>query len=214
MCRMYTLFCQKKEGDSAPYPLTKMLYEFLNITKANGVFVSPGHLSQNTSTVDSLLSPLVNTSVTKLGIGNKYGADYIKLYEDYLDSYNRLWRVARNGKSDHRKMVFIFEYDSYLDDIDCYNYEDIVDEINVIGVFIGSSNFSYASYGDLFYGGTCARKGEADILMFYNERFKDYMREILTNASRDSFVLSESLADVSKDFLKEMFLETLKHTLR
>lgn len=223
---MYTLFCQKREGMRAPFPLTHLLNDLISFTCANGVFVSPGHLSKDPIKVekllDGLLAPVSTTNITKFGIGNKYGGNYIHIYEDYLDNRHILWKVNRNGRSDHRKMVFIFKYEEPIADLSLDNYKKIAEQIEIIGVAIGSSNFSYATYGSILTRISKADKGEADILMFNDDAFKEHITKQLSNklvADKLSdepdpiMVLSESITYVPNDFLKRMFLEMLECTL-
>ena len=56
---MYTLFCQKREGMNTPFPLTHLLNDLISFTCANGVFVSPGHLSNVPIKVEKLLDGLL-----------------------------------------------------------------------------------------------------------------------------------------------------------
>ena len=212
---MYTLFVQKQRGDGSPFPLTEQLHHFLFMTKANGIFVSPGHLSSKVASVENLLDAfLKDCKITKFGIGNKYGGNFIPIYEDYLNNHGILWNINRNGNSDHRKMVFILRYKDPLDDqLDIQNYEQIVGKIEVLGVAIGSSNFSFITYGSMTPGSEYANKGEADILMFFDEGFRKHIVEICRNEPNNTMVLSESVTRVPEDFLKRMFLETLRYTL-
>lgn len=212
---MYTLFVQKQRFDDSPFPLTEQLHNFLLCTQANGIFVSPGHLSRDAARVTVLLDDILRgTSINQFGIGNKFGGNYIYLYEDYLDRCGILWNVRRNGNSDHRKMVFIFRYQDPIDhEISRMNYEEILNDIEVLGVAIGSSNFSYSTYGSMTPMHDHADKGEADILMFFDEHFRDQIIELCRNEPNYTMVLSESLTVVSGDFLKKIFMETLRDTL-
>lgn len=209
---MYTLFVQKKQHDHSPFPLTDKLHEFILDTNANGIFVCPGHLTRNPVKIQQFLdSFLSGTSVRKFGIGNKYGFNSITGYENYLNRHHILWRVNRNGKSDHRKMIFILNIpNTDIPDLDKSNYRQAVKCIEVLGVAIGSSNFSHPTYGLLTPGAMSANKGEADVFMFNDESYKN---RILQQNS-DTMVLSESITRVPDDFFTQMFLETLKYTLQ
>lgn len=212
--KMYTLFIQKQKKDPAPFPLTGVLNLFLSHSQAKGVYVSPGHLSKDPVKINTLLGDLLTgTAVKKFGIGNVYGRNSITEYENYLRGVSKLWRIDRNGKSDHKKMVFIFDYKGNdPPDINQGNYTRILDEIDVIGVAIGSSNFSYQTYGPL-HDPLSANKGEADIFMFYD---KDFIRLLMEQDRPNQWqnaVLSESLTTVSANFLNQMLAETLKNAL-
>ena len=93
------------------------------------------------------------------------------------------------------------------------SYKNIIRQIEVLGVAIGSSNFSYQTYGPIGGTGRTADKGEADILMFFDKSFKGKVIEQCPNAMEGSMVLSESITTATPDFLKRMFEETLEHIL-
>lgn len=212
---MYTLFIQKKRGDNSPFPLTRQLHDFLVHTQANGIFFAPGHLSKDAGMVKMLIDDLLDrTNIQKFGIGNRFGNNYIYAYENYLNAMHKLWRVNRNNKSDHRKMVFVFRYTNSLPDLNGGTVKDIIRQIEILGVAIGSSNFSYQTYGPIGGTGRTADKGEADIFMFFDKSFKGKVIEQCPNAMESSMVLSESLTTVTPDFLKRMFEETLEHILQ
>ena len=111
------------------------------------------------------------------------------------------------------RCLFKFDYDGKdIPDIDHGNYASILKQIDVKGVAIGSSNFSYQTYGPL-HGTLTANKGEADIFMFYDDAFKKLLLEQGSQMQWQNAVLSESLTTVSSDFLKQMLAETLEYTL-
>ena len=236
---MYTLFIQKKEKDQTPYPLTEYLHQFLIQTKANAVFVSPGHLSKKVPAIEALLKNMLDgTFIQKFAIGNKYSSSSLPDYENYLKARNVYWEVDRNGRGDHRKMVFILKYDKSIPELTKGDLQklgaDLSDALNqflsdieVLGVAIGSSNFSLNSYGVMNPGGKTADKGEADVLMFGctpaedMKEFADYVQAKIAQ-SMDSphnpgrqpeAVLSQSISLVPGDFLKKMFKATLEMTL-
>lgn len=215
MAFMYTLFIQKKKGDNSPFPLTRQLHDFLVHTQANGIFFAPGHLSKEPRVVEALIDNLLDrTNIQKFGIGNRFAGNYIQVYENHLNTIHKLWRVTRNNASDHRKMVFVFQYNAPLPDLDAGTYKNIIQQIEILGVVIGSSNFSYQTYGGTGGTGRTADKGEADIFMFFDESFKSNVLEQCSNAMESGMVLSKSLTTTTPDFLKRMFEETLEHILR
>lgn len=210
---MYTLFIQKKHHDPSPFPLTEQLHQFILDTDANGIFVCPAHLSRDTLLIQQFLDSFLDgTNIRKFGIGNKYVSRSITDYETYLDGRHILWHINRNGKSDHRKMMFILNISNPddLPTLDIHNYRQVAESyIEVLGIAIGSSNFSHPTYGLLTPGAMSADKGEADVFLFYNE---DYKNRILQQ-NNDAMVLSASITRVPDDFLMKMFLETLNYTL-
>ena len=236
---MYTLFIQKKEKDQTPYPLTEYLHQFLVQTKANAVFVSPGHLSMKVPAIEELLKNMLDgTSIEKFAIGNKYISSSLPYYENYLKARNVYWAVDRNGRGDHRKMVFILKYHTAVPELTKHDLQKLgadlsdaldrfLSDIEVLGVAIGSSNFSLNSYGVMNPGGKAADKGEADILMFgcppeeNGEKFAAYVKGKIAQSMDSPYnpgrqpeaVLSQSISSVPNDFLKEMFKATLEMTL-
>lgn len=228
---MYTLFVQKKQGDGCPYPLTQQLHNFIAFTKADSLFISPGFLSTSASRIEELLDSFFDgIHIERVAIGNRCSANSMIYYEQWLDRHNMRWKVRRNNKRDHRKMMFIlkthqenhyedmtFDYghrrtEVLPDEIEEKNYQNILRQIDVIGVAIGSSNFSYTSYG-IMNGTIIADKGEADILMFYDENYAQNLERILEdtpNREQTNMVLSQSITAVSNDYLKRMFAETLE----
>ncbi len=215
---MYTLFVQKKQREPSPFPLTEQLHQFILDTDANGIFVCPGHLSRGATKIQRFLDSFLDgTNIKKVGIGNKFGFNSITTYEKYLSGRNMLWNVRRNGISDHRKMIFILKIKDPddLPTLDKKNYQALLTApgnkhyIEVLGVAVGSSNFSHPTYGLLTPNVMTADKGEADILMFFNETFKNRFVQQVS----DAFVLSESITPVGYKFFMEMFMETLAYTL-
>lgn len=211
---MYTLFIQKKQGDNSPFPLTKQLHDFLVYTQANGIFVAPGHLSKDAGVVQILINDLLDkTNIQKFGIGNRYGGNYINIYEQHLDNIHKLWHVSRNNKKDHRKMVFVFNYKDPVPDLHVGNYQDVINQIELLAVAIGSSNFSYQTYGPINGLARSADKGEADILMFFDEGFAKYAAEYNRPELEGRMVLSKSINKILPSFFKQMFSETLQYIL-
>ena len=238
---MYTLFCQKKCGTNAPFPLTEQLFAFLKHPKAKGLFVSPGFISRTDTSISAFLPALLTERDTKLvdyfGIGNQniYTPDSqageldpsiaLEKHRDVITSKKIQWlNIDRNGESDHRKMVFIFDIlcdeGDLLIDIDKTNYTDFLKQIDIIGVAIGSSNFSYTTYSKPWsIKSYTAQNGEADIFMFkddVNDQFiQDYVQVIkqdLENHREQQYqkVLSRSETCTPPDFLKSMFQESLE----
>jgi hypothetical protein len=166
---------------------------------------------------------LLVKTVQAIGIGNKYTANSLPLYEKYIRNAGKLWEVDRNGISDHRKMVFVFRYTNSLPKLERKNLTAILNQIEIIGVAIGSSNFSYPTYGPAAAETLRANKGEADIFMFWDVRetgdeliraYGRNMTEMDASENRQQhMVLSKSIHTVHPDFFRQMFKETLEMTL-
>ncbi len=223
---MFTLFIQKKKGDVNPFPLTKQINDFLKKTKANGVIIAPGHLSHNTPEVKALIDNILDgTNVKSFGLLNCYGKNTISTYETYLSGKSKLLKIKRNNKSDHRKMVFVFKFREIdILEVDSKNYEKFLSEIEVIGVAIGSSNFSYTTYGgslisiikkgkSILKKSGKANKGEADILMFEDDDFKGEIVQQIGNDPNGNLVLSQSFTPVPDEFFKDILRNTFNYSL-
>lgn len=151
-----------------------------------------------------------------------------------MKSISKLLEIKSNKKGDNRKMVFVFKYKQDCPSTlkkpieDNKDVENLLAEIDVIGVAIGSSNFSFNTYGGCpiplpslfsskpkFKKNNKADKGEADILMFKDEQFKDkIMQQMGSNTnSNSSLVISKSLTEVSDEFFKEMLKSTFDYSL-
>lgn len=228
MNNLYTLFVQKKAADKSPFPLTQQLHDFLILTEAKGIFVCPGYLSYNPTQIETLLDDLLaSTKIEKFGIGNKYSSPAANLnnYETHLDSKGILLPVDRNNKADHRKMVFIFTYSDSTNPftinpkIDKSNYSAILNQIQILGIILGSSNFSFNTYGSMTAykskpkAGQSADKGETDLLMFSDKKYLDHLlNSPLIN--KPNIVLSQNINPIPNDFMAKIFEETLKYTLK
>jgi hypothetical protein len=242
---MYTLFCQKKCGTNAPFPLTQQLFDFLRNPKARGLFVSPGFISRKDKSISDFLKALLIEKNTKLvdyfGIGNQntYEPDpktneldppnALEKHKDVITSLKIQWlNIDRNSVSDHRKMVFIFDIlcdeGDLLIDINKTNYTDFLQQIDIIGVAIGSSNFSYTTYSVPWSTKSYkAQNGEADIFMFKDDENDQFIQHYVEMINRDlknnpeqqyQKVLSKSEIRTPDDFLKSMFQESLEIILR
>ena len=240
---MYTLFCQKEMGEYPPYPLTQQLTNFLKHPRANGVFVSPGFISRTDYMISTFLEGFLKENnrnlVTYFALGNQN--DYIpeagqlvpqdafKKHEDVIKSQKIEWLdIDRSNASDHRKMVFIFQVlcdpEDFITNVTRSNYADFLNQIDILAVAIGSSNFSYKTYSlaksiNTFKALEC----ESDILMFkddVNDQFvQDYVNAIVQESenNRDQqyrLVLSRSVTCTPPDFLKKIFKESLEMILK
>ena len=250
---MYTLFCQKRKGDSQPFPLTEQLHSFIKQTKAEGIFVSSGYLSQITydsagnvknDYVQKMLDNfLKGTEVKYFGLGNT-----VEGYKEYREKHEKLlcgegkWlEVVQNNEYDHRKMVVVFRTNQNgiitpkkLERLSSGSGKKILESffnsIEVICVSIGSSNFSYSSYYGTDYdkkekkhtGTFLADKGEADVMMFYDEAYAQEIEHMINEKNNDNnekinhedrMVLSKSLTKVSNDFLKNIFRTSIEQIL-
>lgn len=242
---MYTLVLQKTEGDMGEFPLTKYLHDFLVKTEAEGIIVWPGYLSKDKDTTEKLLEPfLKDTNIQYFGMGNfcypedekrknkipeEYSDRYLS-YREYLNVKKKWFKIFRNYKVDHSKLMVIFnrvleegEFPEQLSEKkDC---GDFLEKIHIIGMVIGSSNFSY----NTFYRPD-ADKGETDLFMFWgeedgeayklNEAFADDVKKQLgydkkTGEVQDQYkaILFENKTFAPNDYFEKILRAKLEKTL-
>lgn len=238
---MYTLFCQKKFGTNPVFPLTQQLVDFLEHPQARGLFVFPGFISRTEDSISDFLSALLTKNGTKLvdyfGVGNQntYTPDAAKKelkpevalskHQSVVTSKGIQWiDISRNGDSDHRKMVFIFDIlcneADLIKKIDKTNYSDFLKQIKIIGVAIGSSNFSYTTYSVPWHHTKyTASSGEADIFMFRDDKngqfIQEYVNKLKLELERNQKkqhqkVLSKAETPIPSEFFNTMFRESLE----
>ena len=243
---MYTLVLQKTEGDMGEFPLTKYLHDFLVKTEAEGIIVWPGYLSRTEKKTHELLDRfLKDTKIRRFGMGNpcyfECGKDkngnilensrqsYI-FHAKYLYSANKWLSMYRNYKSDHSKMMVIFKRAPGEAELpqklykknDCGKF---LEKIDIIGMVIGSSNFSNNTFLSLK-----ADKGETDLFMFWgeedgeayklNEAFADDVKKQLgydkqTGEAQDQYkaILFENKTFAPNDYFEKILRAKLEKTL-
>lgn len=251
---MYTLVFQKNEDDSPQFPLTEQLCTFLKQTKASGIIVFPGYLSRTKNSIEFMLKNfLINTEIIYFGIGNPCKVEkekkllssndslkqHIKVLKRTFPKVNWL-EIERNNQSDHSKMLVIFNLitkDTKIstpikDEKSC---DDFLSKIKIIGMVIGSSNFSKTTYYGKFddvKNISKATKGETDLFMFWgekdgqcneyeeNENFAKRIADSLYSEYEDTsqrqyeMILFENMTKVPEDYFKKILKNKLIKTVK
>ncbi len=177
MLKLFTVYLPKEKGERIKdRNVINMLKSYTQSLKIAGVdyslITSPGYLSRNDGIgkfYDALSDCLFGDSI---GVGILKGMNSQNLIKDHkcrLDSDKIFWNIKLKIKEkdvDHRKMVVLYSQKTPFEEEICKdNYSKYLESVEVYGVFLGSSNFSNTTYFD-----NVAKKGEADIFMFYGWR--------------------------------------------
>lgn len=147
----------------------------------------------------------------------------VRKYNDELirDGFNN-YVFKHINNNDHRKMMFLTTHNNCLNSI-CEQYsspivrgtgtrlrtpdnlDNYLNDVEVHAIVIGSSNFSKTTYMDNV-------KDEADLILFKSDDIKGRISDkFLTEneAENQGMVLSESLNELSDDYLNEVFNDTI-----
>lgn len=228
---MYTLFISKSKNSHSPSPIFQIMEQFVTNTASNskiGMIVMPGFLSTSPSTTQIFTRHFRNLGISAIGILN--GMSSLSSLHVNVCNFPCPDKIlfgnqfSKKTVKDHRKMVFIYEYNCGESICGCccliqkQDIDKFVKNLNILGVFIGSSNFSKTTY----FGDANGRmdKGEADIFMFESDIFA---KKLINNGvdgvniEEGGYILSESIAGKnhqnSNDFFKEMLKEALNDQL-
>lgn len=251
---MYTLVFQKNEGDSPQFPLTEQLCTFLKQTKAKGIIIFPGYLSCTENSIEWMLKKFFkDTDIVYFGMGNpckvetKENNNRLTSSESLSQHKDKLkkalpkakWlEIKRNNQSDHSKLLAIFNLTSEDTELptpiqDEKSCEDFLSKIKIIGMVIGSSNFSETTYYGRYKNNSKADKGETDLFMFFgnkdgtdheyeeNEKFAEAITDLLDpektqNAYQHQYqmILFENKTKVPQDYFKKILKGKLIKTIR
>lgn len=209
MIPIYTLYIPKKKGAKRDFPITKVIHNYINVVNLNCIFLmAPGYLSKTKNTIKCFVDELnKSTDSTKhkhsvavfngmngtISLVTPKSTTTVRDYHEATFAKSNISCIPVSCKTDidHRKMLFIMKLKDGKKMVKVLNknsQQSFLDSVQVIGVFIGSSNQSYQSY----YGGSSqtADKGEADIFMFIDERYASKINDV---SLQDDLVLSKSL---------------------
>lgn len=180
---LYTVYLPKVKGERLLDRKINILFkEFSQGLSCicNGkytVISSPGYLSRSDKEIENFFTHLsdilLGTSISLGFLKGMNSLDTIKKHYIIMDRlscasespfhFRRLLLNLDENSDDHRKMLFFLTHDEMIDEIVTVKTIDkFLESISVNGVLIGSSNQSNSSYFD-----NNAKKGEADVFMFY-----------------------------------------------
>lgn len=235
--KLKTLFIQKalenKNQKGKKRKLIDIIHEsVLTLHKKNSnisIFLSPGYLGTTSNSRKILTNKIFkdyqcNNLVTEINILNTMRhTDSI----DYQYELTKQGFTSRpmpiTGNRDHRKMLFIYtikdnkKYDLAFKEKDKNKLiEGICNNINVMGVSIGSSNFSKTSYIEDVVLEEKSNKDEADFFLYYEKGELSSLSKTIDEINGESIhiVSSTSDRDINSTFLNYILKQTLKGTLR
>lgn len=195
---MYTLYIPKYKGEKRPYLVQKVVNTIsqycLNKNSPFGIFMAPGYLSKTENTIQEFTKDFpfssMNNSIknsylgifkgmnswAKVTLSNSKKDTVLNVHSREYTSVGNNWvdLTCKAHKEDHRKMLFVFSlYDpntTIPSQISKSNINSFLKLVDVNFVLIGSSNQSHNTYF-----APCCTKGEADILLFTEQRFLDVL---------------------------------------
>lgn len=226
---MYTIFIPKYENETPDFLITKTLELFMNSISCDCIISSPGYMSTTSNTIRQYIQNLSDT-VSKnccpyLGFFNgmngnnpvRYGANTIRQEHENEVSISSSFQslpIQCNNHRDHRKMMFFIKNKSMPQVLDSRSIGYFLRHSTVCGILVGSSNQSLNTY----YGGAKrnpADKGEADILMYYDDGNNFTERIIAWKSDYPNIRISQSI-DIKegiseREYESEYFKEILKN---
>lgn len=180
---LYTVYLPKVKGESVrDRKINNLFKEFSRGLSCicDGKYTiisSPGYLSRSDKEIENYFTHLSGIlSGTSISIGYLKGMnspDIIEKHYSFMDRFsttsgstihfNKLILNIDKNSDDHRKMLFFLSHDEMIDEtVSIATIDGFLESISVNGVLIGSTNQSNSSFFD-----NTARKGEADVFMFY-----------------------------------------------
>lgn len=239
---MYNLYIPKYQKDpTSARLLPEELGRFMRVTNyAYDLLISPGYLSKTDKTIDLFLTETEKTFTAsgrgcmgrdRVGLGLFHGMNGHNPIakgstSTILGAHNaeltkRSWLevidVHPSMKEDHRKMIFFFERRGWtITNTLCKGtIEDFLEKIAVKAILIGSSNFCWNTYYNRGYA--TAGKGEADLLMFIDEGYKEMLKEAIgdTNSPENPMALFGMIAcsKTPEKFFEDILRDFLTHSL-
>ena len=160
---LYSIFMRKIQGESVPFPTTIVVKEYIDkFVKDNDIVITfPGYMSTTDKNISDFISAINFPKNTHFTVGMN-GKRVVKTTGAAIqDEHNNKFKFNVSGlvpsQRDHAKMMFFFDNDKPLTNIDVSQLLTM----NVKAVLLGSSNQSQTTYFNL-----TADKGEADIFLF------------------------------------------------
>lgn len=206
---MFTLYIPKYANSSSPFFVNEIVRKISEYIISSGytlgVFLAPGYLSKTEKTIDIFTDviPFSNIKNQDAYIGIFRGVNgydnvlngkstilhcHRKKYSKHCWKYIQL--CCNKESKDHRKMIFFFS--PLVKSLNCirlksHDIEKFLKEIRVDFVLIGSSNQSKQTYFGDAQGH--ADKGEADMLLFYDEKFLEVLVECSNPKNNGDFYI-------------------------
>ena len=206
LCRnkLYVLYIPKHYGKPSSIP--QIIGDFLQKRKQKfAVVISPGYLGDKSAFITKM-SAKFNGYVSEMEIykGMRLSNHGINLLQNTQQGFRNVLSIPvtpHRTKDDHRKMIFFNVQANSPTETDTAFYTQTE------AILIGSSNFSYETY----FG---TGKGEADVFLFYDEVFSQFVAGmILEGGDYSNCVLSESIAikATPQTYLNDIYSEFVRN---
>lgn len=207
---IYILYIPKDRSNRALPRIIKKTIEMIHEEKQNkvNIYLSPGYLGTTRETRKELTNSVFDVhkvnQITILKSMNGHRDDYLQ--ELHGLGFSTCRRRVKVGK-DHRKMMVFYQSNCNYPHLYCeyprlychFPHSYCKNNLETMGVLIGSSNFSKTTY-------LLDNKDEADVLLFKsNQLALQWKSELFKNQEEYGEVfLSESITPVSSDFLEQI----------
>lgn len=218
---MKLIYIPKYENEKVPFKITQIIQRVIKYEKIDGLVFLPGFMSYKQSTIQNFVTEMQKLGVTNKVIllfngmnGDKHLPSNQTIRQEHLKQYGQnntiINFVQKKNLKDHRKMLFFLKGKgiSFMDfDITEKQYQKFLSSIEIVGLLIGSSNQSFATYF------STAQKGEADLLMLHDgASFKNYHIDTKEKEKNGKGTLimakSDSISDSDeyfKNILRDIF---------
>ena len=209
---IYSIFMRKMQGESAPFPTTIVVQEYINkfVNDNDIVITFPGYMSTTDETIKDFISRIKFPSNTHFTVGMN-GTRVVKTTGMPIQyEHNNYFTFNISGlvpsQRDHSKMMFFFDNNKPLTNISVSQLLTL----NVKAVLLGSSNQSKNTYFNL-----TADKGEADIFLFEgrymanneqisDENIENKIKNFYQNLIRGQARHLESLRTFNTDYIEKL----------
>jgi len=218
---MKLIYIPKYQKEKTPFKITQIIQRVIKHEKIDGLIFLPGFMSRTQITIKDFVTEMQNLGVSKkivLLFNGMNGFFQLpskqSILQEHLNQFsqnNRTINFTQNKNLiDHRKMLFFFKEKSlFSKDLSLTKdkYQAFLSSIEIVGLLIGSSNQSFATYF------STAQKGEADLLMLHDgASFKNYHIDTKEKEKNGKGTLimakSDSISDSDeyfKNILRDIF---------
>lgn len=222
---MKLIYIPKYEKEKVPFKITLIIQKVIVNEMIDGLIFMPGYMSSSLSTIQNFVVEMRKIGVDKKTIllfngmnGGLLLPSSQSVRDEHLNQYrqrNKTIKITQNKNlADHRKMLFFFKEKIPLSNdlnLSIDEYQSFLSSITIVGMLIGSSNQSFATYF------TTARKGEADLLMLHDHAsFDNYQIDSENDKENGKNTLimatSNSISD-SDEYFKNILRDIFENTL-
>lgn len=236
---IYSIFLKKNEKDLKPFPIVRIVRNFLWMASED-VFILgwPGYIGRTSSSIDDFKKEITTTKGVLNGYffkalnGNRiisHPTTGVPINtNDYQNEIFGNYCCPSSNLEDHSKILVFVKFTKEVIDKNLY---DVLSNKNfeVLALLIGSSNQSFNTYGK-----SPTPKGEADVFMFDSEFLQNSTDENQTickllygednnpiedysgstKKEKENIIISKQLKlDIKQTTLKEIVLDLLNKTI-